>query len=81
MEGGRKKSQGLKWKEGKGNESTLHSKCLVYKGERKGKKKFWCSSIDSLFSLFPSNLGGKENVDPMENSAFSFPSFHFSLNK
>ena len=39
MEGGRKKSQELKWKEGKGNESSLHSKCLVCKGERKGGKK------------------------------------------
>ena len=28
----------LKRKEGKRNESTLHLKCLVYKGERKGKK-------------------------------------------
>ena len=80
MEGGRKKSQGLKRKEGKGNKSTLHSKCLVCKGERKGKKNPH-ALVQIRSSLFPSNLGGKENVGPMENSAFSFPSFHFSLNK
>ena len=53
MEGGggeEKKCQELKRKEGKGNESTLHSKCLVCKGERKGKKSS-CSITDSLLSI------------------------------
>ena len=44
-------SQGLKKKEGKGNESTLHSKCLVYKGEWKGKNNPY-ALVQILSSLY-----------------------------
>ena len=70
------------WNEKKEKEMRVPSfKVFGLQGRKEMKKKSSWSIIDSLFSLFPSNLGGKENVDPMENSAFSFPSFHFSPNK
>ena len=68
----------------KKKEKEMKVPCIrsVWFTRENGKeKKSSCSSTDSLFSLFPSNLRGKENVGLIENSAFSFPSFHFSPKK
>ena len=82
MEGEEKKVKS--WNENKEKEMRVPCIQSVWFAREKGKgkkKKSSCSSTNSLFSLFPSNLGGKENVGPMENYAFSLPSFHFSPNK
>ena len=50
----------------------------VWFAREKGKEKNHHDLLQILSSLFPSNLEGKENVGPMENSAFSFPLFNFS---